>query len=79
MQCFVIDPEQSGIFDFIQSGTSSEQEINGYKTKMLKRSEGVSSIEGIGIDRVTQLMAKANLDGAIKVTDKEAVEMSFHH
>ena len=47
-------------------------------TKFIQRSEGSSITEGIGIGRLTQNFLNANIDDAIQVSDKEAVEMAYH-
>ena len=47
-------------------------------TKFIQRSEGSSITEGIGIGRLTQNFLNANIDDAVQVSDKEAVEMAYH-
>ena len=48
------------------------------QTKFIKRSDGSSITEGIGIGRLTANFLNAEIDGAIKVSDVEAVEMAYH-
>lgn len=44
--------------------------------RRLQRHRYDTITEGIGIDRLTRNFAHAEIDGALKGTDKEAVEMS---
>lgn len=48
---------------------------SGGNVHWLKRSEGNSIIEGIGIDRLTMNFKNAKLDGSVKINDKEALNM----
>ena len=45
VKCFVVDPLSSGIFDYMRTSESKPQEIHGFSTRMVPRSEGTSSIE----------------------------------
>ena len=63
IKIFLADPDGSSLFDHIENGE-------------LKAS-GSSITEGIGSSRVTANFAKAKIDGAFKVTDKEALPVLF--
>ena len=58
IKIFLADPDGSSLFDHIENGEL--------------KSSGSSITEGIGSSRVTANFAKAKIDGAFKVTDKEA-------
>lgn len=60
----VADPMGSGIHDYVKAGTWT--------------GEGGSITEGIGIKRLTANFAKAQVDDAFKVTDKQMMDMLFH-
>ena len=82
IQCFLADPKGSALFDYVKhKGTVyNETEVNGETVKFIKRDNGNSITEGIGIGRVTKNFSKALplLDGAFKIDDKQAVEMAYY-
>ena len=79
MKIIAIDCMSSGIYDFVRTGEIEKIEnINGYETKMIKKSGGSTFAEGIGIDRVTKNFEKSQVDGSLQVTDEEAVEMVYY-
>ena len=63
IKIFLADPDGSSLFDHIENGEL--------------KSSGSSITEGIGSSRVTANFAKAKIDGAFKVTDKEALPVLF--
>ena len=80
---YLVDPQGSGNFDYVKSEgeTSKEQgEIHGHLVNMYtqKAPGGTVIQEGIGIDRATSNFVKAKIDGAMVVTDQEAVEMAYY-
>ncbi|KDP39279.1 hypothetical protein JCGZ_01036 [Jatropha curcas] len=73
IKCFLIDPPGSGLYNKVTRGVMyTKEEAEG---KRLKNPFDTIT-EGIGINRITQNFIKAELDGAFRGTDKEAVEMS---
>ncbi len=63
IKIFLADPDGSSLFDHIENGEL--------------KSSGSSITEGIGSSRITDNFAKAKIDGAFKVTDKEALPVLF--
>jgi cysteine synthase A len=61
---YLIDPQGSGLYSFINDGVF--------------KAEGSSITEGIGINRGTANFYRANLDGAFQGSDLEAIEMAHH-
>ena len=61
VQCYVVDCGGSSLYSQVTAGTLD--------------AEGTSFLEGIGIRRITANFARAKLDGAVRGTDQEAVEM----
>ena len=73
IKCFLIDPPGSGLFNKVTRGVMyTKEEAEG---KRLKNPFDTIT-EGIGINRLTQNFLLAELDGAFRGTDREAVEMS---
>ena len=64
IKIFLADPDGSSLFDHIENGKL--------------KSSGSSITEGIGSSRVTANFAKAKIDGAFKVTDKEALPVLYN-
>ncbi len=64
IKIFLADPDGSSLFDHIENGEL--------------KSSGSSITEGIGSSRVTANFAKAKIDGAFKVTDKEALPVLYN-
>lgn len=64
VRCFLVDPSGSCLYSFVTSGELE--------------SAGSSFIEGIGIGRVTANFKQAKVDGAYRVSDRQAVEMAFY-
>lgn len=68
-----MDPPGSGLFNKVTRGVMyTKEEAEG---KRLKNPFDTIT-EGIGINRLTENFKMAQLDGAFKGTDLEAVEMS---
>lgn len=61
VQVWLVDPMGSALFNWVNQG------------RLL--SEGSSEVEGIGIGRITANFKQANLDGAIRCSDQEAIDM----
>ncbi|KAH0466509.1 hypothetical protein IEQ34_003747 [Dendrobium chrysotoxum] len=73
VKCFLIDPPGSGLFNRVTRGVLyTKQEAEGRRLK----NPFDTITEGIGINRLTKNFLMAELDGAYRGTDKEAVEMS---
>ncbi|KAF8673758.1 hypothetical protein HU200_048512 [Digitaria exilis] len=73
IRCFLMDPPGSGLFNKVTRGVMyTKEEAEG---KRLKNPFDTIT-EGIGINRVTRNFMMAELDGAYRGTDREAVEMS---
>lgn len=73
VKCFLIDPPGSGLFNKVTRGVMyTKEEAEGRRLK----NPFDTVTEGIGINRVTENFKLAELDGAFRGTDKEAVEMS---
>ncbi|KAF7140151.1 hypothetical protein RHSIM_Rhsim06G0228900 [Rhododendron simsii] len=73
IKCFLIDPPGSGLFNKVTRGVMyTKEEAEGHRLK----NPFDTITEGIGINRLTQNFMMAELDGAFRGTDMEAVEMS---
>uniref|UniRef100_A0A0E0CX92 cysteine synthase n=1 Tax=Oryza meridionalis TaxID=40149 RepID=A0A0E0CX92_9ORYZ len=73
IKCFLMDPPGSGLFNKVTRGVMyTKEEAEG---KRLKNPFDTIT-EGIGINRVTKNFMMAELDGAYRGADREAVEMS---
>lgn len=73
IKCFLIDPPGSGLFNKVTRGVMyTREEAEGRRLK----NPFDTITEGIGVNRLTQNFMMANLDGAFRGTDREAVEMS---
>ncbi|PIA25620.1 hypothetical protein AQUCO_11000028v1 [Aquilegia coerulea] len=72
-KCFLIDPPGSGLFNKVTRGVMyTREEAEGRRLK----NPFDTITEGIGINRLTKNFVLAELDGAFRGTDIEAVEMS---
>ncbi|KAH7429106.1 hypothetical protein KP509_09G031400 [Ceratopteris richardii] len=73
IQCFLIDPPGSSLYNRVTRGVMyAHEEAEG---KRLKNPFDTIT-EGIGINRLTENFKLALLDGAFRGTDREAVEMA---
>ncbi|WOH00179.1 hypothetical protein DCAR_0519537 [Daucus carota subsp. sativus] len=73
IKCFLIDPPGSGLFNKVTRGVMyTKEEAEGRRLK----NPFDTITEGIGINRLTENFKMAELDGAFRGTDLEAVEMS---
>ncbi|XP_042519377.1 cysteine synthase 2 [Macadamia integrifolia] len=73
VKCFLIDPPGSGLFNKVTRGVMyTREEAEGQRLK----NPFDTITEGIGINRLTKNFMMAELDGAFRGTDREAVEMS---
>ncbi|XP_058070607.1 cysteine synthase 2-like [Magnolia sinica] len=73
IKCFLIDPPGSGLFNKVTRGVMyTREEAEGRRLK----NPFDTITEGIGINRLTKNFMMAELDGAFRGTDMEAVEMS---
>lgn len=73
VKCFLIDPPGSGLYNKVTRGVMyTKEEAEGRRLK----NPFDTITEGIGVNRLTENFMMANLDGAFRGTDKEAVEMS---
>lgn len=73
IKCFLIDPPGSGLFNKVTRGVMyTKEEAEGRRLK----NPFDTVTEGIGINRLTENFKLAELDGAFRGTDIQAVEMS---
>lgn len=73
VRCFLIDPPGSGLYNKVTRGVMyTREEAEGRRL----RNPFDTVTEGIGINRLTDNFKLAELDGAFRGTDLEAVEMS---
>jgi cysteine synthase len=76
---YLADCVGSGMFDYL---TTDKKNVYADEllpnTTFIKRSEGSSVTEGIGIGRLTLNFLNAEIDGAFQVSDVEAIEMAYH-
>ncbi|KAK3010050.1 hypothetical protein RJ639_012819 [Escallonia herrerae] len=73
IKCFLVDPPGSGLFNKVTRGVMyTKEEAEGRRLK----NPFDTITEGIGINRLTENFKMAELDGAFRGTDMEAVEMS---
>ncbi|KAL5219161.1 hypothetical protein ABZP36_019845 [Zizania latifolia] len=75
IKCFLMDPPGSSLFNKVTRGVMYTKEEA--ESKRLKNPFDTVT-EGIGINRVTRNFMMAELDGAYRGTDREAVEMSSY-
>lgn len=83
IQCYLADPKGSALFDYIQKGEKAEYHeelVGGTMVKFIERDGGSSITEGIGIGRVTKNFSQSEklIDGALKISDKDAIEMAYY-
>lgn len=64
VKCYLIDPLGSILYNFVENGRMVAQ--------------GSSEIEGIGIGRITANFKQGELDGAVRGTDIEAINMAYY-
>jgi cysteine synthase A len=73
VKCYIIDPPGSGLYNRVTRGVMyAREEAEGKRM----RNPFDTITEGIGINRVTENFKQAQLDGAFRGTDREAVEMA---
>ena len=79
VKIYHLDPCSAATFEYIKTGVRIPSEVEGYKIDLLPDVGSSPTIaEGIGTARITGQFAKAQIDGAFKVSDKEAVEMAYY-
>eukprot|EP00606_Chrysophyceae_sp_TOSAG23-5_P000525 GSChrysophyteH2.ASY1.ANO1.1548.1 assembled CDS len=64
VKCYLMDPMGSSLFHWVNSGAFKK--------------EGSSFIEGIGKDHLTENFKQSTLDGAVRGTDQEAIDMIYY-
>jgi len=73
VRCVLADPPGSGLYNKVVRGVLyTGVEAEGRRL----RNPFDTVTEGVGLNRLTANFAAATLDGAVRVTDREAVEMS---
>ena len=88
IQCYLIDCEGSALHPYVEQGvgyidrgkspSSGKTSYPGdLVVQYMERSPGSSICEGIGIDRKTSNFGLSMIDGAMKGSDQEAVEMAY--
>lgn len=74
-QIVLADPEGSGLYAKIKYGILfTKQEKEGYRLK----NPFDTVIEGVGLTRPTLNFEQAQIDDALKITDEEALHMSYY-
>lgn len=63
--CYLVDPHCSVLYNYVNTGK-------------VELSSGNTTIEGIGIGRITSNFKQAQLDKAVQCEDIEAIEMSYY-
>src|SRR5690606_11948248 len=72
---FLADPPGSGLYNRVNFGVMyANEEAEGKR----KRNQVDTITEGIGINRQTANFAKANVERAFRVSDRESVEMAHY-
>jgi len=72
-QVYLADPQGSSLYSKVVHGVLyTQEEAEGHR----RRHQNDSIVEGVGLNRLTRNFAAAKVDGAFKVTDAEAIEMS---
>lgn len=70
---FLADPPGSSLYNRVTRGVLyTREEAEGKRL----RNPYDTIVEGMGLNRLTTNFSKARVDGAFKVSDQEAVEMS---
>lgn len=73
IKCFLIDPPGSGLYNKVTRGVMyTREEAEGRRLK----NPFDTITEGIGINRLTANFSMAQLDGAFRGSDRDAVEMA---
>jgi cysteine synthase A len=73
IKVYLIDPPGSSLFQRITSGVAYSKEQS---ERTIKRNRYDTIIEGVGLDRLTHNFLLAQVDGAIKCTDQEVIQIS---
>lgn len=71
IRSYLVDPAGSILHDYVNNTINNTNETSALTTAS-------TTIEGIGIGRITANFAKAKLVGAKQVADKEAIEMVYY-
>jgi len=64
VKCYLMDPMGSSLFHWVNSGAFKKEDS--------------SFIEGIGKDHLTENFKQCTLDGAVRGTDQEAIDMVYY-
>lgn len=76
---YVVDPAGSGLYEYVKTGqVKGRENYHGRETVLLDTMPGKSFAEGIGNDKLTRNFDREDVDGALHVTDIEAVEMAYY-
>jgi cysteine synthase A len=81
LKCFVIDHQNSGLFNFIKTGKITERKkVLGNSYNFVDYTPGSTVIEGIATERISGNLRAAipTIDGAFIGTDHEAIEMAYY-
>ena len=80
IKVYLVDPVGSGFFNYVKTHSIvSEENHHGLHTRFLNcERSGWTVAEGIGGKRMTKNFEKAQIDGAIYVSDQEMIEMLYY-
>ena len=79
LKVYVVDPAGSGLYEYVKTGQVKGRESNhGRESIMLETRPGKTIAEGVGNNKLTRNFDREDVDGAIHVTDIEAVEMAYY-
>eukprot|EP01112_Ceratiomyxa_fruticulosa_P019194 TRINITY_DN6247_c0_g1_i2.p1 TRINITY_DN6247_c0_g1~~TRINITY_DN6247_c0_g1_i2.p1 ORF type:complete len:312 (+),score=48.97 TRINITY_DN6247_c0_g1_i2:454-1389(+) len=74
VKVFLVDPPGSGLYNLVTKGVMFDKR----DTLIVEPITPRSFFEGVGINRQTENFAQIQLDGAVKCTEKEGIEMAYY-
>jgi cysteine synthase A len=78
---WLIDPLGSGLFDYVNAGSEAKyttEQVGDESVRFIQRGSGSTIAEGVGIGRVTDNLAEALIDRAVRGNNQEIVEMCYY-
>lgn len=76
LKVFLVDPEGGATTDYIKSGKTNGEWIDG--REFVPRSSGSSHVEGVGLNYITDNFRQAVIDDAMLATDVEMLKMMYY-
>ena len=73
VKIFLVDPPGSVLYNRVEYGVAYAAE---QQERTARRNRYDTMIEGVGLDRVTANFAKAQIDGAFRVSDEDSISMA---